>query len=654
MEAPFDPSDRSALRGSRTPQACSNCRKKKAKCDGIRPSCKRCRRTKANCTWAPGPLVPFDNSTAIYTESVVRTDAAPRLSRAAFETATNPRHEYYSPTAESHPERPSSALTNRCVELFFRHHHDLEFCSFIHKPSFCADSASPFLVSAIVTLSSLYLSDTVLQDECDFKSASRLTSRYHLLARRYSRETSDMPSIPSIQANLVLALFEALSSSESLAWMYSGLAIRMALAMRLTQEYHEAQSPQEKEVRRRSFWACFTIDRLISFSTARYGAIPLDYVGVRFPCSEQLFSFGEEEEVGLHLHDLGHPGSTSRLSVPAVFLKTLKLWSSMCELHVAGRRRFRFPPFHSDSPFRLRERALQDWVASLPSKLQWSPQNYEIYRGFGHGRMFVATHILLCHSFVVTHQEYLPQSEEALNDTGAIDEANVPLTYRDERLISVCLQKVAEMAEIIEYLVGKDSQAREDLRSPFTLLAMLSAASVLLWSRFAAEEDMTISTGAQQCNRVKLIFDLFKAWASQWRMALACSGTLEIVCVLYEVAYTGVQGTTFMQSSLSFNHYPTGSDEEEVSRQYHSHCGDGYPDVVTMNQRFYDKIRMVLLGPLNQPKLKEAIMHIFLSTMWQHSWISRNLTAIDTLFLSSPGGGEPLLNEESTTTTAGG
>ncbi|KAJ9498177.1 hypothetical protein H2202_006328 [Exophiala xenobiotica] len=252
-----------------------------------------------------------------------------------------------------------------------------------------------------------------------------------------------MPSIPSIQANLVLALFEALSSSESLAWMYSGLAIRMALAMRLTQEYHEAQSPQEKE-------------------------------------------------------------------------------------------------------------------------------------------------------------------------------------------------------------------AREDLRSPFTLLAMLSAASVLLWSRFAAEEDMTISTGAQQCNRVKLIFDLFKAWASQWRMALACSGTLEIVCVLYEVAYTGVQGTTFMQSSLSFNHYPTGSDEEEVSRQYHSHCGDGYPDVVTMNQRFYDKIRMVLLGPLNQPKLKEAIMHIFLSTMWQHSWISRNLTAIDTLFLSSPGGGEPLLNEESTTTTAGG
>jgi hypothetical protein len=63
---------------------------------------------------------------------------------------------------------------------------------------------------------------------------------------------------------------------------------------------------------------------------------------------------------------------------------------------------------------------------------------------------------------------------------------------------------------------------------------------------------------------------------------------------------------------------------------------------------------MVLLGPLNQPKLKEAIMHIFLSTMWQYSWISRNLTAIDTLFPSSPRGGEPLLNEESTTTTVGG
>lgn len=86
------------------------------------------------------------------------------------------------------------SLVERSMTVFFRHHHDLEFCSFIHKPTFALDTADPFLISAIVSLSSLYLSQTLDPKEYGFDSSHHMTNTLINVSRRLSRETADIPS----------------------------------------------------------------------------------------------------------------------------------------------------------------------------------------------------------------------------------------------------------------------------------------------------------------------------------------------------------------------------------------------------------------------------------------------------------------------------
>lgn len=152
-------------------------------------------------------------------------------------------------------------------------------------------------------------------------------------------------TVSAIQANLILALCDLLSNAESLAWMHTGFAIRMAQAMRLGQEFHARQSAREKEVRRRTFWACFVMDRLVAFSTGRPITLRLANIGSRLPCPDQDFFFEEEEEAGLYLHDLVENGiARSRLHTLAFYIVAVHLWSSMTTLYVTGRRRIRSPP----------------------------------------------------------------------------------------------------------------------------------------------------------------------------------------------------------------------------------------------------------------------------------------------------------------------
>jgi hypothetical protein len=74
-------------------------------------------------------------------------------------------------------------------------------------------------------------------------------------------------SIDGIQALLMLALYEWGQTRDLSAWIYSGIAIRLAQAIRLPYEEDEENhrdNATEIEVRRRTWWSCFIIDRMLS------------------------------------------------------------------------------------------------------------------------------------------------------------------------------------------------------------------------------------------------------------------------------------------------------------------------------------------------------------------------------------------------------
>jgi hypothetical protein len=142
-----------------------------------------------------------------------------------------------------------------------------------------------------------------------------------------SGENIGLISLESIQAALMLSLYEWGMCRGVKSWVYGGMATRMAQALGLQFEQDlddeplalssaltaEAQhlgvstdrrntrqpplSPGEafihQETRRRTFWSCFLLDRYLSSGKYRPQMLDIKDIRVQLPSSEQAFLFGE-------------------------------------------------------------------------------------------------------------------------------------------------------------------------------------------------------------------------------------------------------------------------------------------------------------------------------------------------------------------------
>ena len=132
-----------------------------------------------------------------------------------------------------------------------------------------------------------------------------------------------VPDLTRIQALLMLALHEWSMCRGKSAWLYVGMAIRMSqaigLSFELENDFSARDAPRSpgfqskeqtsddiiaQETKRRTFWACFTLDRCLSSGKYRPRMIRVKKLGIQLP-SDNAFAFGERVR-------------TSRLNEPIV------------------------------------------------------------------------------------------------------------------------------------------------------------------------------------------------------------------------------------------------------------------------------------------------------------------------------------------------
>ena len=136
------------------------------------------------------------------------------------------------------------------------------------------------------------------------------------------------PNLPKVQALLMLGLHEWGLCKGIKAWIHVGLAIRMAQAMglqfeddldvepwalssamrieahhlgiggstRLSNEPLDPASAEafiDEEMRRRTFWSCFVMDRYLSSGKYRPAMLSLDDLKLQLPCGERAWVFGD-------------------------------------------------------------------------------------------------------------------------------------------------------------------------------------------------------------------------------------------------------------------------------------------------------------------------------------------------------------------------
>ncbi|KAL3453040.1 fungal-specific transcription factor domain-containing protein [Aspergillus insuetus] len=243
----------------------------------------------------------------------------------------------------------------------------------VYRPAFVRDMAtggryySDFLLTVICAHAAKYQ---------DGNCAELLLTR----ARRLLGTAIQQPSsIPTIQALLQLSARDLAHGSISQAWVYSGIAFRMAsdLGLQHTGPGIKGMSPVDLEVRWRLFWSCYFWDKATSLYAGRLPAVTealnqdtLDMLDD----STELETWSPYYKDSLNLTKLTHS------QYPSMKSHSVACFANSCRLSIIINdiivqlysRRSRAITEAALHDIKMR---LESWRANSPSHLRFDPDN---------------------------------------------------------------------------------------------------------------------------------------------------------------------------------------------------------------------------------------------------------------------------------------
>ncbi|KAI1771210.1 hypothetical protein F4818DRAFT_215905 [Hypoxylon cercidicola] len=237
------------LRGVR---ACVSCRDSKVKCSGTSPRCSSCKRRGRDCVY-PAPKRPILN-------------VVPVVSSSEDDNAT--------------PVISDEMLA--LVDMFFEKIYPMPSFAFLHPATTkrrCRDGVRHKVLSlAICAVAALYSARNT-------EEAPRWVEE----AEQYIWQHLESPTIPRLQALLLIIHYCMEAGRFQRAFMLIAIAARSATAMRLNHERQDLD-PTAKEVRRRIVWSLKITERYFSVGLPEFELCPFESIYLQLPSSEEEFS----------------------------------------------------------------------------------------------------------------------------------------------------------------------------------------------------------------------------------------------------------------------------------------------------------------------------------------------------------------------------
>ncbi|KAK1471187.1 fungal specific transcription factor [Colletotrichum abscissum] len=229
-------------------------------------------------------------------------------------------------------------------------------------------------------------------------------------------------TVARVQAYLMLGLHKWSQPKGGLAaWMYVGVAIRMAQALRLgfgdqplarkqilapsPRSSPSAQPPSDQEVRRRTMFSCLILDRLLSCGSDRVSMVQSEDLEIQLPCTQYAFDLGRivyTEFLRQVRQDVGRPIDDSLLSQ---FVQLADVWGDITKYSVEGGRLTELlPPWDQESTFYGLRKKIEAFYAHLPESFTWSKSN--LWKNGSSG--YVPLHMLVALCKIILHRENIP------------------------------------------------------------------------------------------------------------------------------------------------------------------------------------------------------------------------------------------------------
>ncbi|KAF7730187.1 hypothetical protein EC973_002795 [Apophysomyces ossiformis] len=393
---------------------------------------------------------------------------------------------------------------------------------------------SEFLILSILALSARYSDRSDIKENPPWHSGEKYASK----ARDLLIQAVDEPSIPNVQALLLLGLHEYGCARGPRSWMYAGMAIRMALELGLNKEIDmeddlgETQPAErwiEQEFRRRLFWNIFCIDKLTSASTGRPSFLQEEDIDIFLPSDEDGWTRGQfytetlDRSRIVHfnvrsLRDsnlLGVSASVSsvsngarraQLSCSAHHMRLVSLLGKVTTyINRGSKKKDLLASFDANSDFSKLDREIEDWYEQLPLHMKNTPANFERYRA--HTTMdasrYAMAHMLHNALIVLLHRPSLVLSESLTSDV-------VPTNLKE--FINHSVQKCLAAVDNVTMLL-KAINSTNDLTPPFMAYVSYTVATIVVNNTFSSNPTEAMHAKAALNEHFRLLESMRPHWA---------------------------------------------------------------------------------------------------------------------------------------------
>jgi hypothetical protein len=312
---------------------------------------------------------------------------------------------------------PSKELQEHLSEVFFDFVYGQSY-HLLHKPSFMRKLAQgtvpPVLMLSVCAIAARFSSHPAVRTEPAFLRGEQWAAP----AREIALKRYDTPNITILIVYLILGLHEFGTCQGGRSWMFGGMAQRMAYALQLHNDLdHDPKVRRgsdgkngegeltftDREIRRRTVWSCFLMDRFTSSGSDRPIFVSEQYIKAQLPIREDYYQMeitGPTEDLEGNVPNPVGPDTgqvkdaKENMGVAAYLVRLISIWGRVIHyLNLGGKDRDQLAMWAEGSVFQGIKKSLEAWREALPEALTYNTENLQTYASHKLSNQFLFLHI---------------------------------------------------------------------------------------------------------------------------------------------------------------------------------------------------------------------------------------------------------------------
>lgn len=302
--------------------------------------------------------------------------------------------------------------------------------------------------------------------------------------------------------------------------MLGGMAMRMAYALQLHRELDHDRLWQnddnkaeptsiDREIRRRTMWACFLMDRFNSSGTERPAFASEETIEVQLPIKESYFLMeisGPTECLNGNLlqgtfhGDEQFSSPRENMGVAAYMIRIIALWGRVVQyLNLGGRERDVYPIWNTQSGFANLKKQADDFQTSLPVCLKNSQDNLKSHAAEKLANQFVFMHIVFYQVILFLHYFAVPTMP------GSKPQSEIPKDFAAE-----AVRTAIAAADRISLLL--DDALDHLVVAPFAGYCAFTSSTVQIWGIFSKNQGLEAASKRNLARNVGYLSKMKKYW----------------------------------------------------------------------------------------------------------------------------------------------